>query len=276
MSNRRIFYTCLFFVVFVFAGHIQGQDVSPINKNTDQIRLNEVDTFINVRGISMHYAIYGEGDPLLLLHGNGGCIHDFSNQIPYFSQRFKVIAVDSRAQGESVDTTDSLSYEMMADDFNGLLDSLHLNNCYVIGWSDGGINALLLAIRHPDKVKKLAVTGANLWPDTTSLDPGLFHGLENQVKSLKKMAMTVELKNKLKLTQLMLNQPHITQEQLAKIECPSLIIGGDHDLIQPKHTLYIAQSIPGAFLWILPNSGHDTLIRYKDMFNVLVDNFFDM
>ena len=75
------------------------------------------------------------------------------------------------SNGKSVDDEDSLSYEMMADDLNGLLDALHVDSCYVVGWSDGGINGLLLAIRHPEKVKKLAVTGANLWPDTTAVHP---------------------------------------------------------------------------------------------------------
>jgi len=88
---------------------------------------------------------------------------------------YKVILADSRAQGKSVDASDTLSYEMMSDDLNALLDTLHLESCYVIGWSDGGINGLLLAMRHPDKVKKLAVTGANLWPDTTAVDPSVYN-----------------------------------------------------------------------------------------------------
>jgi pimeloyl-ACP methyl ester carboxylesterase len=83
--------------------------------------------------------------------------------------------VDSRAQGKSEDRKDSLTFEMMADDFNALLDSLHLDSCYVLGWSDGGISGLLLALRHPEKVKKLAVSGPNLWPDTTGLQPFIFH-----------------------------------------------------------------------------------------------------
>ncbi|HVS98569.1 MAG TPA: alpha/beta hydrolase, partial [Puia sp.] len=127
--------------------------------------------YLATRGIRLYYETYGQGAPLLLLHINGGSINVFSNQIPYFSKHYRVIAVDSRAHGKSVDAGDSLTFEMMADDFNALLDSLHLDSCYVVGWSDGGISGLLLALRHPGKVKKLVVSGPNLWPDTTGLDP---------------------------------------------------------------------------------------------------------
>ena len=126
--------------------------------------------YLKVNGIKMYYEIYGQGEPLLMIHGNGGSISSFENQIPYFARKFKVIAVDSRAQGKSVDLQDTLSFEMMADDFSVLLDKLKLDSCNVLGWSDGGINGLLLAIRHPEKVKRLAITGANLWPDSTAIN----------------------------------------------------------------------------------------------------------
>src|ERR1700739_990562 len=111
--------------------------------------------YYNIRGIKMYCEIYGEGKPLLMIHGNGGSIQAFENNIPYFSKKYKVIALDSRAQGKSIDNNDSLSFEMMADDEAALLDYLHIDSAYVIGWSDGAINALLLAMRHPEKVKKL-------------------------------------------------------------------------------------------------------------------------
>src|SRR5664279_433748 len=85
------------------------------------------------------------------------------------TKKYRVIAADSRAQGKTVDPGDSLSFEMMADDFAALLEVMHIDSAYVLGWSDGGINALLLAMRHPEKVIKLASTGANLWPDSTAI-----------------------------------------------------------------------------------------------------------
>lgn len=114
---------------------------------------------LHIRGFNMYYEIYGTGKPLLIIHGNGGSIKDFSKQIPYFEKEYKVILADSRAQGKSTDTKDSLDYNMMADDLNALLNHLKLDSCFVIGWSDGGINGLLLAIRHPRKSKKTCGNG---------------------------------------------------------------------------------------------------------------------
>ena len=230
--------------------------------------------YLNTRGFRMYYETYGQGEPLLIIHGNGGSINNFLYQIPFFSQHYKVILADSRAQGKSVDGGDSLSYEMMTDDLNALLDSLHLDSCYVIGWSDGGINGLLLSIRHPEKVKKLAVTGANLWPDTTAIDSFAYHWAMGYNNSLKNKPQTPETKKQLKLAHLLSYEPHISLQQLKTISCPALIIGGDHDVIRPQHTMLIAQTIPKGYLWILPNSGHSTPIVYKDWFNEVVYRFF--
>lgn len=234
--------------------------------------------YADIRGFKMYYEMYGQGEPLLIIHGNGGSINNFLYQIPYFAKSYQVILADSRAQGKSVDRRDSLSYEMMADDLNALLDKLNLKSCYVIGWSDGGINGLLLAIRHPDKVKKLAVTGANLWPDSTAVDPFVYNWAMNANKiaqdSIRKIKPTLEMKNQLKLLHLLSYEPHITVEQLHTITCPTLVIGGDHDVILPKHTMLIAQSIPNSYLWIIPNSGHSTPIYKRDQFNQVVGDFF--
>lgn len=230
--------------------------------------------YIKTRGFKMYYETYGKGEPLIIIHGNGGSINNFLYQIPYFSKDYKVILADSRAQGKSADTGDSLSYEMMTDDLNALLDSLHLDSCYVIGWSDGGINGLLLAMRHPDKVKKLAVTGANLWPDTTAVDLFVYNWAMQYNDTLTKMKQTPEIKNQRKLAHLLSYEPHISVSQLQKIKCPTLVIGGDHDVLLPKHTMLIAESIPKSYLWILPNSGHSTPVFYKDEFNKTVGDFF--
>jgi pimeloyl-ACP methyl ester carboxylesterase len=242
-------------------------------------RNTAVGKYADIRGFKMYYETYGKGEPLLIIHGNGGSINNFLYQIPYFAKNYQVIIADSRAQGKSADPADSLSYEMMTDDLNALLDNLHLKSCNVIGWSDGGINGLLLAIRHPDKVKKLAITGANLWPDSSAVDPFIYKwALSMNVQaadSLKKMTTpSPQLKNELKLLHLLSYEPHIKTEDLAKITCPTLVIGGDHDVIRPEHTMLIAHSIPNSYLWILPNSGHSTPIYYKDLFNQVVGDFF--
>lgn len=259
--------TCLSFVLLTgFVQILSAQTPYGHNK--------EAGRYLRTRGFKMYYELYGKGEPLLFIHGNGGAIDNFSNQIPFFSKNYHVIAVDSRAHGKSTDTSDSLTFEMMADDFNALLDSLHLDSCYVVGWSDGGINGLLLAIRHPDKVKKLAITGANLWADTTGLTPFVYNVIKQGNADLKNKAQTPDVKNQLKISDLDLYQPNIRLEQLHQIQCPTLVIGGDHDVIPERHTLLISENIPRAYLWIIPNSGHSTPVFKKAQFNTQVNEFF--
>jgi pimeloyl-ACP methyl ester carboxylesterase len=262
------------FVKFSFAQDPgKAMDTTMYGKNA------AVGKYADIRGFKMYYETYGKGDPLLIIHGNGGSINNFVYQIPYFAKNYQVIIADSRAQGKSIDHTDSLSYEMITDDLNALLDKLNLKQCYVIGWSDGGIEGLMLAIHHPDKVKKLAVTGANLWPDTSAVDPFVYNyalklNLKGQDTIKKIKNVTPEMKNQLKLLHLLTYEPHIKLEDVKKITCPTLVIGGDHDVIRTKHTMLIAETIPNSYLWILPNSGHSTPIYYKDLFNQVVGDFF--
>lgn len=235
--------------------------------------------YYTTNGFQMYCEIYGSGEPLLMIHGNGGDISAFSNQIPYFSKHYQVIVADSRAQGKSIENSDSLTYEQMADDFAGLLTVLHIDSVNVLGWSDGGINGLLLAMRHPEKVKKLAITGANLQPDTNAVEPSVINEFMPHYQELKKESNAKMLKTnvdstKFKLFRLLMEQPHILPGDLHKIACPTLVIGGDHDMIRPAHTLQIFENIPNAQLWILPNCGHATLVDYADEFNKKVHAFY--
>lgn len=228
------------------------------------------------RGFNMYYEIYGSGEPLLIIHGNGGSINNFIYQIPYFAQQYKVIIADSRAQGRSFDySNDSLTYEMMADDYAALLDSLKIDSVNVIGWSDGGINGLLLALRHPEKVKKMALVGANLQPDTTAVPQEVWDLVRPSYEALAaKSTLNAMEKSGFKLLRLLCTQPHIDPASLSRINAPTLVIGGDHDVIREEHTLLIYKSLPRAYLWIVPGSGHSVPIMYKDEFNKTVERFF--
>lgn len=228
-----------------------------------------------VRGINMYAEIYGRGKPLLLIHGNSGSISSFKKNIAFFAQKYQVIALDSRAQGKSIDLKDSLSFEMMADDEAAFLTALHIDSAYILGWSDGGINALLLAMRHPEKVIKLVSTGANLWPDSTGINPSYWRSEAKRFANTNPATLkTTKEKNDWKLFLLDWLQPNIPLKSLKSIKCPSLIMGGDHDLIPVEHTVQIYKNIPNAYLWILPDSGHGTLKEHTDDFNKLVDDFF--
>lgn len=234
----------------------------------------KVGKYITTRGIKMYYETYGKGEPLLMIHGNGGSISAFKYQIGFFQKHYKVIVADSRAQGKTIDYGEVLNYEMMAEDMNALLDSLHIASANVIGWSDGGINGLLLAIHHPEKVKKLVISGANLIPDDSVLDPQGVAFIADAKKELMAAKQDASIKNTLKLINMMALEPHIPTTDLQKIKCPVLVIGGDADVIKPSHTVQIFENIPQANLWILPFAGHATMQRSKEEFNSKVFAFF--
>ncbi len=273
MPHRYIFKSTIKFALILFFAACKifsASAQSKINYGNNSL----AGKYYTVRGIKMYCEIYGQGKPLLLIHGNGGSIAAFRENIPFFSKKYRVIALDSRAHGKTIDTNDSLSFEMMADDEAALLDALHIDSAYVLGWSDGGINALLLAMRHPEKVIRLASTGANLWPDSTAIVPADWKSAKIMFDTTHTENFTAKQKNDWKLFLLDWYQPNISLQQLHAIKCPSLIIGGDHDVIRVEHTVLIAQNIPHAYLWILPNSGHATLMEHRDEFNKKVDDFF--
>jgi pimeloyl-ACP methyl ester carboxylesterase len=263
--NKILLSLCLSLLLFV---PVLAQKI-PYGNN------KAVGRYYLVRAIKMYVEVYGTGKPLLMIHGNGGSMEAFSQNIPYFSKKYKVIAVDSRAQGKTIDAGDSLSFEMMADDFAALLNVMHIDSAYVLGWSDGGINALLMAMRHSDKVIKLVSTGANLTPDSTALTPATWLDMKNEYESKKNtVRTTAKEKNDWKIFMLDWLQPNVPFSALKAIRCPSLLVCGDHDVITIEHTAAIYKNIPRAYLWVLPNSGHATLQEHRDEFNKAVDDFF--
>jgi pimeloyl-ACP methyl ester carboxylesterase len=245
-------------------------------KNTTYGNNAKTGKYYDIRGFKMYCEVYGQGEPLLIIHGNGGSINNFLKQIPYFSKKYKVIIADSRAQGKSNDKGDSLTYEMMADDYAALLSAMKIDSANVIGWSDGGINGLLLAIRHPEKVRMLAVTGANLRPDTTAVPQEVWDMIlpSYKILKMKNEPLNAQEKQGFKLLKLLCEQPNIPVADLHAIKIPTLVIGGDHDVIKEEHTLEIYKNLSKAYLWILPNSGHSTPVVYSNEFNAVVDHFF--
>jgi len=232
--------------------------------------------YYEINGIRIYCETYGSGPPVLMIHGNGGSIAQFEHNIPYFAATHRVIIADSRAQGKSRDDGPSLTFEMMADDCAALLDKLHVESADVIGWSDGGITALLLALRHPEKIRRLAVTGANLRPDASAFAPGIWESdNERYQRDKHKVWSTEKEKNDWKLFMLDRLEPNIPSSALRAIQTPSLIICGDHDAISLEHTIEIYRSLPHAALWVVPNSPHETLIAHADDFNRTVDAFFN-
>ena len=232
------------------------------------------DTFTH-DGVTLYYEVYGIGEPLLLVHGNGGSIGSLTAQIAYFREHYKVIAMDSRDHGRSGDSLDNLTYEKMTDDLAALLDHLNTGPVYVLGWSDGAIEALLLALRHPAKVRKVAAMAANLNPSEDAMRPEVIALVKSAVAAAPAVDKdTPAGRRQLKVRSMFLDEPHIPLEALDDITAPTLVMASDHDLVRDEHTVAIFQQIPNSQLAIFPNATH--MIPYDDpaLFNATVDRFF--
>ena len=225
--------------------------------------------------MTLYYEVYGAGEPLLLVHGNGGSIADLGAQIAHFRQRYLVIAMDSRDQGRSGDSPDKLTYEKMTDDLAALLDHLKVGPVNVLGFSDGGIEALLLGIRHPAQVKKIAAMSANLNPSADALRPELIAVVTSMIAALSVVGDdTPEGRRELKVTAMMLEEPHIPMEALEGITAPTLIMASDHDLIRDEHTVEIYHHLANGELAIFPNATHMVPFDDPATFNATVERFF--
>lgn len=203
--------------------------------------------FTRINGISIYCEIYGNGHPLVLLHGNGGSITSRQNMLTALAQKYKVIAIDSRCHGNS-GCGGELNYELMAADVNALLDSLHVDSAYIWGHSDGGIIGLIMGYTYPAKVKRLIASGANITPDTSALEP-LIVELMQHYSQVPDSMMQKRLK-------LMVYHPHIDARLLQTIAAPVLLVTGDRDAVRLEHTIKIFQSIPNSNLCVLPASTH--------------------
>lgn len=220
-----------------------------------------------INGINLYYETYGSGKPLIFLHGNGGSIGQAKGKIEYFKNFFKVIAIDSRAQGKSIDTiTQELTYLQMAEDVKVLLDSLNIDSAYVSGQSDGGIIGLLLAINYPSKIKKLATFGANIFPGKKAV----FNELEKMDRDTLRLTKNF---NKKRLAKLLVNQPNISEKDLQKIKCPVLIMSGDRDAIRLEHSIKIFNNIENSNFFVMPGATHYGSYQKPELFNMVLIDF---
>lgn len=241
---------------------IEGKDVPVYGVN------NKVGRFADVNGIKLYYEIYGEGAPLVILHGNGGSIQSAASFYPDLIKKYKVIGIDSRSQGKSTTTKEPLNYDLMASDVNALLEQLHIDSVFIWGQSDGAILALLLAKDYPKKVKRALAFSPNIQPDSLAVFPWAITALRKSVAANKDPHQTA-------LEQLMLDYPNIPYSELSKIKAPVMIMSGDRDVIRPEHILKMYQSIPNSQLCILPGATHGGAWEKKDLFLQLMNDFFN-
>jgi pimeloyl-ACP methyl ester carboxylesterase len=224
--------------------------------------------FFKNGAVNVYYEMYGAGKPLVIIHGNGGSIRGRASFIEEFSKKYRVIAMDNRCHGKSDCPGQHLTYQQMAEDLNKLLEHLKTDSVLIWGHSDGAIIGLMLAMSHPDKVKKLLASGANLRPDTTAVDPAVFPLVD-------KMKSTVKDSLQLKRLNLLLTEPHIPTRDLRSIKADVLIMAGDRDVIRNKHTLEIFDNIPNAFLCILPGTTHGVYQDREKWFKEILYDFFE-
>lgn len=223
--------------------------------------------------IQLNYITAGEGFPLILLHGNGEDHTYFKHQMGPFSEKFRVIALDTRGHGRSPRGTAPFTLEQFAEDLKGFLDSREISRCHLLGFSDGANIALLFALKYPEYVEKLILNGADLYPSAVKLSTQvpivLGWGLLQAIRRFDKKAQP-----KWELLDLMTTQPHIKPASLAALTMPTLVAAGDRDMIREKHTRLIARSIPNSQLAILPGD-HFVARRNWQAFNPLVLNFLE-
>ncbi|MDA1074341.1 MAG: alpha/beta hydrolase [Proteobacteria bacterium] len=223
-------------------------------------------------GVQLYYETYGEGEPLLIVHGNGGSIADLAAQIAHFRAHYRVIAMDSRDQGRSGDSPDELTYDRMTDDLAALLDHLNAAPAHVLGWSDGGIQALLLAIRYPTKVNRIVAMAANLNPTEDAFQTQVLGFLKTYIEAIPATDEPAAQRER-KVASIMLQQPDIDPQRLETITAPVLVLAGDRDLIRDEHTLEIYHRIPNSQLAIFPNATHALPFDDPISFNAVVERF---
>lgn len=238
-------------------------------KVTTDDTLTSQNGYSEVNGIKMYYEIYGQGKPLVLLHGGGSTIQtSFEKVIPLFAKKRKVIAVELQAHGRTSDRNTDLSFEQDADDIAGLLKNFNINKSDFFGFSNGGTTTLQIAIRHPEIVDKI-ILGSTLakregvpkqfWEFMKQAR------LENMPEQLKEAYHKVSsIANGLQVmhdkdAKRMVNFKDIADEKIKSIKVPTLIIIGDKDVITPEHAIEMRRQIANAELAIIPG-GHGEYI----------------
>jgi len=236
-----------------------------------------------VNGIKVWYAEFGpaDGKPVILLHGGLGNSDYFGLQVPALAQKYRVIVMDSRGHGRSARDARPYGYDLMAEDVIGLLDYLKIQKTALVGWSDGAILGLDIAIHHPDRLTKLFAFAAN--SNTAGVADisasKVFNAyIERTGTEYEKLSPTPkDFQGFLdQIGKMWATQPDFTDAQLAAITTPTWIVDGDRDeAIKRENTEYMASHIPGAGLLILPQVSHFAFLQDPEAFNAAMLHFLD-
>ncbi len=235
-----------------------------------------------VNGISLYYAVIGHGTPVVLLHGGLANSDYWGLQVAALAPHHMVILMDSRGHGRSTRDARPYGYDLMADDVIGLLDTLHVAKADVVGWSDGAILGLDLAMRHADRVGRIFAFAANTQTsgvqNGVEKNPTFARFIERAGQEYARLSATPKQYDAFvaQISKMWASEPNWTDAQLQAIRSPVLVVDGDHDeAIKRAHTEYIAATIHGAGLLILPNVSHFAFLQDPALFNAAMLHFLD-
>ena len=230
-----------------------------------------------VNGIQMYYATYGAGDPVLLIHGGLGHADIWGAQVADLMQDHLVIVADSRGHGRSTRDAQPFGYDLMASDYVALLDFLKVDRVDLVGWSDGGIIGLDIAMKHPERLDHLFAQAANITVD--GVDPAVATNavfgnyIGKMAGDYGKMSPTPDQFDAFvaQISEMWATQPNWTDAQVAAITVPTSVVLGEHDeAITMAHTDKMAGLIPGAKLVILPEASHFAMLQDPAGYNAAI------
>lgn len=215
----------------------------------ESIAIGEIEgkaDYLKVDWGKIYYEVYGQGDPILILHGNGGSVEGKHHIIKELAKDFTVIGMDNRCHGKSDCPEGDLEYFAMADDVFSLMDALGFEKYMIWGHSDGGILGLILGYQHTDRIDRMLLSGAN--SEIGGLEPRLVEIMSNY-ESIPDPKMKKHLK-------LMVEQQEIPMDSIRAINVPVMLLVGDRDAITMEHTLDLFKALPDANLCVLPGTTH--------------------
>jgi pimeloyl-ACP methyl ester carboxylesterase len=225
----------------------------------------------------IYYETYGAGPPVLVLHGGLDFIDGMSSQIRALANSHFVIAPDSRGHGKSTDSDTPLSYSLMSDDMLKLLNHLEIDTVDVVGWSDGGIIGLDLAMRHPERIRKLVAISANYDVDGLVEPPILTAETPRAPFRYWLFARDSTHWPLLyrKVVSMWQTQPHYTSDDLSHIRASTLIMAGEFDMVKREHTNQLAKAIPASRKITIEGATHSVPGQKPELVNSFILKFLD-
>ena len=234
-----------------------------------------------VNGIKIWYASFGRGEPVLLIHGGLANSNYWGHQVRALQKHYRVVVMDSRGHGRSSRNEQPYGYDLMASDVLGLMDHLGIKKAAIVGWSDGAIIGLDIAMHHPERVSRLFAFAANSDPSGVAdiAKSDVFNAyIERAGEEYKRLSPTpTEYKSFVEqITKMWETQPNWTEADLAAIKVPTWIVDADHDeAIKRENTEFMAAHIPGAGLLIQPNVSHFSFMQDPEQFTNDVLHFLE-